>query len=235
MTCCYYKYIGDIKMKKCSVCLEIKANSEYDAQRTQCKSCRNKQRAARAKKYYPVSVETKTCRKCGETKSHTEFGVDPSRTDGLHAYCKSCRSKTAKNDYVQNRESKIESSSNYYRENKTKVIKSQNKRVKVRLKADPKFLLKRRLRNRLYCALRSKGWGKNNKFKEYIGCTQDELKMHIEKQFTFGMSWENAGQWHIDHVKPLSSAQTEQEMYELCHYTNLQPMWALDNIRKGNK
>jgi hypothetical protein len=70
---------------------------------------------------------------------------------------------------------------------------------------------------------------------EYIGCSQEELKLHIEKQFTFDMSWDNAGEWHVDHKIPLSSAETPEEMYRLCHYTNLQPMWALDNIKKGDK
>ena len=49
------------------------------------------------------------------------------------------------------------------------------------------------------------------------------------------MSWENHGEWHIDHKKPLASAKTEEELKKLCHYTNLQPLWALDNIRKGAK
>ena len=49
------------------------------------------------------------------------------------------------------------------------------------------------------------------------------------------MSWENQGKWHIDHIIPLSSATNKDELYKLCHFTNLQPMWAIDNIRKGAK
>ena len=58
---------------------------------------------------------------------------------------------------------------------------------------------------------------------------------HLEKQFAIGMSWENRSEWHIDHIIPLSSAKTEDEVYKLCHYTNLQPLWAEDNLKKSNK
>ena len=49
------------------------------------------------------------------------------------------------------------------------------------------------------------------------------------------MKWDNHGKWHIDHIIPLSSAETEEEVYNLCHYTNLQPLWGEDNLKKGKK
>ena len=77
---------------------------------------------------------------------------------------------------------------------------------------------------------------KKNKTFDIVGCSPEFLKEYFEKQFTEGMSWELMGQHiHIDHIIPLSSANTEEEMYELCHYTNLQPLWAKDNLKKGNK
>jgi len=57
----------------------------------------------------------------------------------------------------------------------------------------------------------------------------------MEAKFVDGMNWDNIGEWHIDHIIPLSSAETEQEIIKLCHYTNLQPLWAFDNISKGNR
>jgi hypothetical protein len=49
------------------------------------------------------------------------------------------------------------------------------------------------------------------------------------------MTWDNQGKWHIDHIIPLSSGNTEEEIIKLCHYTNLQPLWAIDNMKKGSK
>ena len=72
---------------------------------------------------------------------------------------------------------------------------------------------------------------------DVLGCSPEYLKEHLEKQFSQGMSWDNYGfyGWHIDHKIPLSSAKTEEEVYQLCHYTNLQPLWAKDNLSKGGK
>jgi hypothetical protein len=77
---------------------------------------------------------------------------------------------------------------------------------------------------------------KNNTF-DIVGCSPIFLKEHIENKFTEGMSWDNHGVygWHIDHIIPLSSAKTEEEIYKLCHYINLQPLWAKDNLKKSNK
>ena len=74
---------------------------------------------------------------------------------------------------------------------------------------------------------------KNNKTFQIVGCSPTELKEHLEKQFINGMNWDNQGKWHIDHIIPLSSAKTEQDIYKLCYYTNLQPLWAEENMKKG--
>ena len=78
---------------------------------------------------------------------------------------------------------------------------------------------------------------KREKTFDLIGCSPLKLKEHLEEQFTEGMCWENHGLfgWHIDHIIPLSSAKNDDELKKLCHYTNLQPLWALDNILKRDK
>jgi hypothetical protein len=92
------------------------------------------------------------------------------------------------------------------------------------------------MNSRLRIFLKSKNITKNNKTFEIIGCTPQKLKQHLENKFTEGMKWGLIGQYiHIDHIIPLCSAKTEEEIFKLCHYTNLQPMWAIDNIKKGGK
>ena len=68
-----------------------------------------------------------------------------------------------------------------------------------------------------------------------MGCTPLQLREHLEKQFVDGMTWDNRSDWHIDHIIPLSSAKTTEELNTLCHYTNLQPLWASENLSKGKK
>ena len=68
-----------------------------------------------------------------------------------------------------------------------------------------------------------------------LGVDWEVCKAHIERQFTKGMNWSNYGEFHIDHIIPLASAKTEQELKKLCHYSNLQPLWAVDNLIKSAK
>lgn len=80
---------------------------------------------------------------------------------------------------------------------------------------------------------------KRNKSKhsiEYIGCSIETLKAHLESKFTEGMTWENYGDWHIDHIVPIKYGEpTLEQVIERLHYMNLQPLWAADNISKGNR
>jgi hypothetical protein len=68
-----------------------------------------------------------------------------------------------------------------------------------------------------------------------LGVDWEVAKVHIERQFTKGMNWDNQGEWHIDHIIPLASANNKEELIKLCHYTNLQPLWAEDNLSKSDK
>jgi hypothetical protein len=66
-----------------------------------------------------------------------------------------------------------------------------------------------------------------------VGCDHAELRDHIASQFRTGMAWDTYRQWEVDHVKPLSSARTLSELIVLCHFSNLQPLWRSENLKKG--
>ena len=70
----------------------------------------------------------------------------------------------------------------------------------------------------------------------YVGCTSEKLRKHLEEQFENGMTWENIGKWHIDHIKPCAKfdLNLEEEKHKCFHYTNLQPLWAVDNLKKSD-
>jgi len=107
---------------------------------------------------------------------------------------------------------------------------------KLRRKTDSSYALKKNMRARVYFLL--KGYQKSKSTLGLLGCADiEQLKTHLERQFTDGMSWENYGQWHVDHIRPcaafdLSKAEEQQKCF---HYTNLQPLWAEDNLSKGAK
>lgn len=112
--------------------------------------------------------------------------------------------------------------------------KYQRQYIKRRRRTDVNFYLKDRLRSRLYYALKRSQ--KTGSAVRDLGCTISELKEHLESKFQPGMTWGNRGkEWHIDHVIPLAqfNLQDRQQFLIACHYTNLQPLWAKDNIVKG--
>ena len=92
-----------------------------------------------------------------------------------------------------------------------------------------------RMRARLRCALNANGFGKKSSTNEIIGCDWPTFISYLESKFDKGMSWENRNEWEIDHIIPLSFGKSELEIMRLSHYTNIQPLWKIDNRRKGSK
>lgn len=134
--------------------------------------------------------------------------------------------------YYNNRETRLEYRKEYDKNNREK----RNEYLSNKKKIDPIYRLSCIVRNRIYSFLKNKNITKQNKTFDIVGCSPEFLKEYLEQKFTEGMSWELMGRnIHIDHIVPLSFAKTEEELYKLCHYTNLQPLWAEDNLRKSNK
>ena len=183
-----------------------------------------------------METELKICSVCKVEKPYSEFHKQNNTKDGYYFCCKDCRKSYSKRDYEKRKEEVKKKSLEYYFKNKDKRRIYVKKYQKERLKNDPLFKTIRNLRNRLYYALRNKGWKKNCSFDKYIGLNNyKELIEYLESKFTLEMNWDNYGTyWEIDHIIPLSPSNTEEELYTLCHYTNLQPMKCSDNRRKYN-
>jgi hypothetical protein len=123
----------------------------------------------------------------------------------------------------------------YYLKNKEKIEKYRNKWRNNKFKNDLLFKLSHNTRTIIKQSFRRNGYSKNSKTYNILGCSFEEFKEHLEKQFIKGMSWDNIGEWHLDHIYPISLAKNEEELLRLNHYTNFQPLWAKDNIIKSNK
>lgn len=106
-------------------------------------------------------------------------------------------------------------------------------------KNDPVYVLVKNLRRRMLLAIKGQKGRKESTTFEYLGCSREEVVKYIESQFKPGMTWENHGirGWHVDHIRPCCSFDlaTEEGRRKCFHYTNLQPLWAKDNMGKGGR
>lgn len=168
----------------------------------------------------------KECIKCHDNKDLTDFFKTSHTKGGFDNSCKKCVMMRHRL-YQQSEKGKI-----VHRKASTKW--SAKKR-----KESPQFKLTLQLRNRVKNAIKT-GHRSGSAVKD-LGCTVKECIEHIESLFTSGMNWENHGRgknkWHIDHITPLSSFDlTDREQFlRACHFTNLQPLWQTDNLKKSNR
>jgi hypothetical protein len=155
----------------------------------------------------------------------------------------------SRKQYAQNKEKIIAYSKAYQRANyeqvliKNKIWRLANpekvqvitKRRDAKRRGTAKGKLNQFMSRGLWFSLREKKGGAS--WTKFVDFTVDQLKIHIEKRFKDGMTWDNAGEWHIDHVVPIAAFNFEKAQdidFKRCwNLKNLQPLWALDNTRKG--
>lgn len=216
-----------------SICSFGKLKSSKDGYRYFCKECRK----IIEKDYYGENVLLRKKKWRDNNKDKIKkhyYEVKDKILEYQKKYREENREKVKerkKSYYEQNRESINIKHKTYRKENKDK----RNSYEKIKKKNDVFYGLLTGMRSRLSGYLKKLNISKTNKTFEIVGCSPQFLKEHLEKQFVDGMTWENRSEWHIDHKIPLSSAKTEEELYKLCHYTNLQPLWAEENLKKSNK
>lgn len=227
-----------MESKICSKCKIEKELCEFnkhklskDGHKTSCRECqkidskiyksKNKEKIKEQNKGYYINNKVKI------VKRNKEYLLK--NTDKV---------KNRKQEYYKNNKINYLVKQQLYREkNREKVNKNKNEYQTNRRKNDYLYKLTENIRGRVRDYLKIKNITKKNKTFEIIGCSPEELMLYIEKQFIGEMCWDNYGLfgWHIDHIIPLSSAKTEEDLYKLCYYTNLQPLWAFDNLSKGDK
>jgi hypothetical protein len=178
----------------------------------------------------------KTCKQVNP-QSLSNFNKKKSVPCGFSSWCKSCESNNHAAYYRNNKERTISRVTKRYKEKHEQCRKEQNDYHKLRMKTDPLYKIRHRLRTRIYNVMKNSGNRKTNSPVKNLGCSIEELKAHLESKFQPGMSWSNHGEWHVDHIKPLSSFNLTnvEEFKQACHYTNLQPLWAIDNLKKSDK
>jgi hypothetical protein len=213
-------------MKTCSKCGEHKDLTDFNKDskskggfRNHCKSCRkayreeNKDNIKKQQKDYQDANKDKI-------REYRERNKDAKR-------------KYLKEYHVANKDRINERGRKWYRANKDKIGEYNRERRRL----DPLYKVTLALRSRMYKAIKCVQGFNSGSTQELLGGDIETVKTHIEKQFTEGMSWDNYGYygWHIDHIIPCASFDlTDPEQQKRCfHYTNLQPLWAEDNLRKN--
>jgi hypothetical protein len=148
--------------------------------------------------------------------------------------------ESKKKSYEKNKEKHLERNRNFYQKNKAKI----NEQLKEKYKTNILFKVSVLSRNLIAKAIKRNGYSKKSKTIQILGCSFEEFKNHLELKFEPWMNWDNYGLyngepnygWDIDHIIPLSSAKSEEELIKLNHFTNLQPLCSQinRNIKRAN-
>ncbi len=173
----------------------------------------------------------KMCLKCKTLRNLSEFGIDRQAASGLRPYCKTCEQI----HWHNTKEMKNKQRRCRYLKDKSIICAKNYAYKKRRIREDIQFRLRCNLSRRINNALH--GNIKSDRTKKLLGCSIDELKLYIQNKFTYGMTWNNYGAWHIDHIRPCISFDLSipEQQRKCFNYSNLQPLWAIDNIIKRNK
>ena len=204
----------DNKKRMCKSCKENLKKSDFSPKFKICKSCQEN----------PIVPTHKTCIKCKNEKIISEFQSRKKSWDGYRNVCVLCFTggkKIMNNIYKQKNKSIIREKDKIYRKN--------------RMKSDLIYRIKIMSRNIIRKSLSKGGYTKRSRTYEILGCSYEDFKTHIENLFQNGMNWDNRYLWDIDHIVPISLAESEQEMVILNHYTNLRPLWKNENEYKSDR
>ena len=209
---------------------KIYSKNWYQANKDKVRKRRqnNKEKIREQKKSY---CEANKARLTEKAKIYYETNKNKIR-DRQKKYREANKEKIKKQKKIE-----YETNKEKYRINYKNYKNKRNVNRKNRWKIDVQYKLSETLRSRLKSAIKNNS--KSGSAVKDLGCTINELKIYLESKFQEGMNWDNWGLygWHIDHIKPLSlfDLTNKDQFLQACHYTNLQPLWAKDNLSKNNK
>ena len=204
-----------------------------------------------------MSELEKTCKQCLLLKPTSDFYKKKQGKFGVASFCKDCCNSNAREKYSNATPSEIEAReqkrlSESVIVSRKKVANSEKRKLYMKQyrsspegkyraaelqrerNKDPIINLANRCRARVKESLRTNGYGKKSKTFKILGCDYEFFKQHIESQFSQNMSWEKLNEIHLDHFIPIVLASTEEDVLSLNHYTNIQPLWAEDNLKKSD-
>lgn len=197
-------------------------------------------------------MNTKICSCCKIEKDIKCFSKRKSSKDGHHPHCKDCTKEKKKKYYEENKEKILKNMKGYYKKHKKEIIVRNTEYYKnnknhlmnkakirnaKRKQEDYIYKLKCQIRNMIKNSFQRKKRIKNQKSEKILGCTINFFQKHLLTTYksNYGKEWDGIESVHIDHIIPLSFADTEEEIIRLCHYTNLQLLKAKDNLKKKDK
>ena len=198
--------------------------------------------AAKAESLKRTRAKTRICKACGiiHWRLRQQFCSEECRSAHKAETARRCERKRVEKrrkseKYLEEYRAKRRIYEKKKRESMSaKEKEERNRKRRERERGDPLLIIKNRIRCRTKGAIRAMNIRKKSSTHEMLGCSWLTLKSHLEKRFSKGMTWDNIGRWHIDHIIPLSSARTEKELIRLAHFSNLQPLWAKDNLVKND-
>jgi len=215
--------------KKCRICEDLKEVTEFHIKRSTKDGYRN---------------ECKECVKEIQKKYKEAPGF------------KEKQKEYDKKRYDENREQILERKKEYHIENRDEILKKKEEYRKKpeNRERNREYIKKYKVENRekyyeyrnnnphiiawrsiLYSTLKRLGTSKSKSTIDELGYSVDDLRDHLQGQFVDGMSWGNHGKWDIDHIRPVTNFPSDTSVREVCCLDNLQPLWKVDNLIKGNK
>jgi hypothetical protein len=212
--------------KVCNVCgIEksladfFKATRNKDGYYNRCKDCHREKNKKNVYKYLKKYQKTDKWKETLNRYQQSEKGKA-----SLKRYRQSEKGKKAlsrvQKKYLENPE------------NRAKHYKLSAENQKKRYNENPEFKFIHDMRNMINYGIKRGGFKKKARTTDILGCSIEDFKKHIENQFDSRMNWDNRGEWELDHIIPVSSAENEFEAIALNHHSNFQPLWEDKNIEK---